>query len=104
MITQIYGEAGSGKTNFCLQVALSSILSRSEPKASVIYISIHKVLNKSRLDSIFSFKNLPEYCFEKLDQNFVNLHFDFINSVDEFTLYLEQIYEKIKNRKQIQND
>lgn len=57
-IYEIYGEAGSGKTNFCLHLALQNILpDRSELyykgkkySRTVIYLSIYKNIHPRQLE------------------------------------------------------
>ena len=112
-IVDLYGEAGSGKTNFALQVAIWNILdNRQHPRFSSVYISINKTVSSSRVQSMFKHirealgTQLSQQEFDAFTTNFVNLHY----SIDDgnasmFDFFLEtDVIKPILNKQQVKDE
>lgn len=55
IITEIYGESGTGKTQFCMQMAVQSLIQKyPEDKLGCIFIDTTTGISKERLNQIYS--------------------------------------------------
>ncbi len=102
IITEISGESGTGKTQFCMQLMLHTLL---PPKVgglggAAYYISTHKSLSETRFDEIKS-AYLSKYsdCLspEQVEKNIITAHLT-DKDKDELKIYLNDLQKKLENK------